>query len=426
MATYDSLCYLRDAHPDCEFVFVIGSDWLQPGTDIREWHSKEGRTGEQLLNEFDFLVLPRPGYDVDDIKAFGPRMYWLTLPENFQMVESNASSSEVRKRAKTQWLADPKHGQNLQALNGLVPPGVHAFCLRNRLYEYLARPEARRYSFDAGTRPLATLTRSPKGPKRRIGILGGAFSPITNMHVQMATEIVISGHVDEVWLVPSGPRPDKPNMRVSPRQRYIMCEIAVNTGLSSSFPVRVSDHEVKHNEPLATYDSLSYLREHHDGCQFVFILGSDWLQPGTSMREWSSKEGRTGEQLLDEFDFLVLPRPGHEQCDLTTFGPRIQWLTLPDGFKCVESNASSTELKKRAKFSSLHGMNTAADGEYDLRAMDGLLPPAVLSYIRRHKLHEDLAHDFDLLGAKAATGKGGGRRASVGGAGAHPALREGI
>ena len=122
--------------------FVIGSDWLQPGTDIREWHSKEGRTGEQLLNEFDFLVLPRPGYDVDDIKAFGPRMYWLTLPENFQMVESNASSSEVRKRAKTQWLADPKHGQNLQALNGLVPPGVHAFCLRNRLYEYLARPEA--------------------------------------------------------------------------------------------------------------------------------------------------------------------------------------------------------------------------------------------------------------------------------------------
>lgn len=69
MATYDSLCHLRAAHPDCVFSFVIGSDWLQPGTDLRQWESKEGKTGERLLNEFDFIVFPRSGYEVKDIMA---------------------------------------------------------------------------------------------------------------------------------------------------------------------------------------------------------------------------------------------------------------------------------------------------------------------------------------------------------------------
>ena len=34
-----------------------------------------------------------------------------------------------------------------------------------------------------------------------------------------------------------------------------------NTILSSTFPVRVSDHEVR--EHMATYDSLCFLRERH-------------------------------------------------------------------------------------------------------------------------------------------------------------------
>jgi hypothetical protein len=131
MATYDSLCYLRGKYPDCTFSFVVGSDWLQPGTDLRQWTSKEGRTGERLVSEFDFLVLRRPpppaaahggtrtqpsaaaaralrtacvlsalavgvrvlmrasrvrvacagpGYEVADLSTYGPRFYWMDLP----------------------------------------------------------------------------------------------------------------------------------------------------------------------------------------------------------------------------------------------------------------------------------------------------------------------------------------------------------
>merc|ERR1712232_1485014 len=93
MATYDSLSGLRQKYPEKEFSFVIGTDWLQPGTDIRQWTSKDHETGGEkvtghlLLSEFEFLVIQRPGYDVADLKAFGPRMTRLSMPEGTHLME---------------------------------------------------------------------------------------------------------------------------------------------------------------------------------------------------------------------------------------------------------------------------------------------------------------------------------------------------
>jgi hypothetical protein len=94
--------------------------------------------GHKLVNEFDFLVLPRPGYPVPDLSAFGPRFSWLKFANNFSLVESNASSTEVRKRAKYSW--KQKHaerGGSLSAMEGLVPPAVLAFALRYKLFKDL-------------------------------------------------------------------------------------------------------------------------------------------------------------------------------------------------------------------------------------------------------------------------------------------------
>lgn len=41
-----------------------------------------------------------------------------------------------------------------------------------------------------------------------------------------------------VWLVPCGPRRDKPNLTAA-MDRYCMCETAVNTAFSPGFPVKV-------------------------------------------------------------------------------------------------------------------------------------------------------------------------------------------
>ena len=254
---------------------------------------------------------------------------------------------------------------------------------------------------------------------RRIAILGGAFNPPTNQHILLATEIVHSGSVDavrltpagthgshfyflpadtggshslplcswQVWLTPCGPRPDKPDMGTTAQQRLVMCEIAVNTSVSATFPISVTDHEVE--EAMDTYDSLCHLRKQHPECVFSFVIGSDWLQPGTDLRTWTSKEGRTGDRLVSDFDFLVIRRPGYDVGDLSIFGPRFAWMDLPHGFKLVESTASSTEIRKRAK------QSWSAEGSTTLASLDGLVAPGVHAYILRHKLYRKVAWRID-------------------------------
>jgi len=162
-----------------------------------------------------------------------------------------------------------------------------------------------------------------------------------------------------------------------------MCEIAVNTSVSATFPIMVTSHEVDRDENMATYDSLCYLRGKYPDCTFSFVVGSDWLQPGTDLRQWTSKEGRTGERLVSEFDFLVLRRPGYEVADLSTYGPRFYWMDLPNGFKLVESTASSTEIRKRAT----HNWSAECSESTTLSSLDGLVATGVHAYILRHKLY---------------------------------------
>jgi nicotinate (nicotinamide) nucleotide adenylyltransferase len=297
----------------------------------------------------------------------------------------------VRKRAKREWTADPMNGNAMQALNGLVQPGVLSFILRHRLYAPMACPQPQMSS------RMEIAYRSPgeKGVEiaapTRVAVLGGAFSPVTNMHMLMATEIITSGVVDEVWLCPyaNGEGTDG-TQGVPAQQRYILCEVAVNTMLSSSFPVRVSDHEARTSAPMATYDSLCWLRETYPRHEFSFVVGSDWLQPDTDLRTWTSKDGCTGDKLVSEFDFLVFPHAGYDVPDLSVFGPRFKWMSLPDGFSLVESNASSNEIHKRAQQGYMRSM--ASGQAADHQDMDGLVPPAVLAYVRRHSLYKNLAY----------------------------------
>lgn len=60
---------------------------------------------------------------------------------------------------------------------------------------------------------------------------GGAFNPITNAHLNVAAEIIHSELADEVWIVPSGPRPDKPALKTS----YVACHPGRRAHMSCSF-----------------------------------------------------------------------------------------------------------------------------------------------------------------------------------------------
>lgn len=408
LATYDLLCQLRDTYPDYDFVFLIGSDWLQPGTNIADWTSvnpkwREGDpneskfivTGDKLLSEFDFLVIPRPGYDcptsaTDDtgLKKFGHRLRWLVMPEGTTFIEGNLSSSEIRKRtAFADRAREAATANSIQAIDGLLPRGVLSYIWRHKLY----------------------MNSSPRQDGTRVAIYGGAFDPITQSHLTCAAEIVHSGCADEVWLVPCGKRPDKPGLKTPPIDRYCMCKIAVNNVYCADFPVRVSDAECFSESELYTYDLLCSLRERHPGIKFSFVIGSDWLQPGSNLAEWTSvnrswKPGDpeserlvvTGHRMLAEFEFLVIQRPGYDlrrtlddPTGLKQFGPNLKWLAMEEGQTFIQGNLSSTEVRKRTAFAAR--IRDAAS-IMDWTLIEGLVPPGVLAYIRREQLYSCAIH----------------------------------
>ena len=188
-------------------------------------------------------------------------------------------------------------------------------------------------------------------PRKRLAVYGGAYDPITTAHLQCAAQIIHSDQADEVLVVPCGPRPDKPGLTTSAIDRYVMCQIAVNTTFTHGFPVIVSDAEVGEEQALATYDLLKTLQQQNPDTEIVFVLGSDWLQPssGNDIRTWRSNDGPTGKRLVDEFDFLVIHRPGYGVEDLALYSPRFRWLIMPDGMQYIDSNLSSTEVRMRAQ-----------------------------------------------------------------------------
>jgi nicotinic acid mononucleotide adenylyltransferase len=89
------------------------------------------------------------------------------------------------------------------------------------------------------TAPAAAL------PPYRVAIVGGSFSPPTVAHTQVAAAVAVAvaaaaaaaagagaveadpAAADEVWIVPCGPRPDKPSLDVPATHRHVMAVLAL-------------------------------------------------------------------------------------------------------------------------------------------------------------------------------------------------------
>lgn len=107
--TYRTLCLLREAYPEDQFVLIIGSDnWKL----FQKW-----KDHDKIINEFEILIYPRPGFEMDGE----------VLRENVRIMESAPqvlmSSTFVREAVK--------EGKNI---NFFVPPEVYEYICNHGLY----------------------------------------------------------------------------------------------------------------------------------------------------------------------------------------------------------------------------------------------------------------------------------------------------
>ena len=64
--------------------------------------------------------------------------------------------------------------------------------------------------------------------------MGGGFDPPTNIHFKIAIHIIKNKYADECWLVPCGPRSDKPFLITPGKFRKEMLEIYIKKELDKA------------------------------------------------------------------------------------------------------------------------------------------------------------------------------------------------
>lgn len=193
----------------------------------------------------------------------------------------------------------------------------------------------------------------------RIGCLFGTFDPPHNGHVTLAEHMRTACALDEVWLVVTPQNPFKQNKPLSAdANRLAMVRLAAQ----NKDGLMASGFEIDLPKPNYTADSLRFMRHRWPDHRFALIIGSDNL---AGFHTWKDPE-----DILEHHDLLVYPREGFSQHLASTIyhgHPRVRIVA-----DAPLLDVSSTAIRN------------------DLRAwrfVEDRLAPAVLTYIRQHRLY---------------------------------------
>jgi nicotinate-nucleotide adenylyltransferase len=195
-----------------------------------------------------------------------------------------------------------------------------------------------------------------------LGVLGGAYNPITSAHLAIADTVVRTFGLHEVlFLLPEVP-PHKTIFGASLEQRLEMMQLAVEERPYAT--VGLSTHGLF----LDMYQGLLGVYPPHT--DVFFLTGRDAAE---RILTWQYDDAAAAlRQMFTAFQLIVCDRDGpfHLPDDplLVPYRHRIHCCTLPPGFNHV----SATEVRQRCLQRS---------------PLDNLVPPGVARYIGEHKLY---------------------------------------
>lgn len=176
------------------------------------------------------------------------------------------------------------------------------------------------------------------------GFFGGAFDPPHQGHIQVATSLLSSGFIEQLWIVPALLSPGKHQHQATFSQRLDMCRLS----FGSIDHCMISDIEAEFPAPSYTFRTLSALKQVNPQNRWFLCIGSDSL---STLHSWFFAD-----TLLQEFPVLVVERPGFFRSQVQVPGnARITWV------RHELTGTSSTEMRNTpsARTDGLHPSVTA-------------------------------------------------------------------
>lgn len=198
-------------------------------------------------------------------------------------------------------------------------------------------------------------------PHERVGALGGTFDPVHRAHLHLADAAAAALELDRMLLIPAGDPWMKRDRQVTEARHRLAMVQAVARERGGG--LEVLDLELRRAGPTYTLDTLRALRA-AGAKQLWWILGGDALQ---SLPRW-----HRAAELLTLARLAVAARPGAqlERHELDRLLPGLgRWV---DWIPMSPVDLSASELRARLA----RNEDVSSD-----------LPPAALTYIRRHNLY---------------------------------------
>ena len=137
----------------------------------------------------------------------------------------------------------------------------------------------------------------------RIGFFGGCFNPPTNIHINIANNLIKQGKLDKVVFVPVNDHYKKQGL-VKAKHRYNMLKIATKEYTS----LEVDDIEIKQNRELFAVDAFEIIigdSPHATFCRkgdtsLFLIMGSDNY---SKMPTWKDYE-----KIKGKYNYIIIER----------------------------------------------------------------------------------------------------------------------
>jgi len=195
----------------------------------------------------------------------------------------------------------------------------------------------------------------------RIGVLGGTFDPAHYGHLVLAEQAREQLALQRVVWVPAGDPWRKAGTAITAAEhRLAMLRLAIE----GNEAFEVSTAEIERPGPSYTVETLTALHEDAPLHELVFLLGADAL---SDLPHWHEAPR------IPQLALLGATARGGEittkaalDALLPGLGERVVWFEMP------RIDISATDVRRRA-----------SEG----RSTRYLVPPAVESYIREHKLY---------------------------------------
>jgi nicotinate-nucleotide adenylyltransferase len=196
-----------------------------------------------------------------------------------------------------------------------------------------------------------------------IAVFGGTFDPPTVAHEAIMRAVLQRDDIDELWVMPSAYRTDKPYMSDND-VRLAMLTAVQKESFNNSPKLRISDFEMKLPYNTETYLTLNALRETFPSHKFSFIFGADSY---SDMPHW-----RNGLVLQKTMGMLLVARQGYT---LPSESATIRHLQVPG---VVELAISSTDVR-----------NAVAEN----CDIDGFVSSGVANCIHSNELYKQVQYD---------------------------------